>query len=102
MLLHSLAQDHANMSCVESDVLNTLTQDQQSLLYFMLLTFGEDLYNVCFKRLKPEAGKWNDILAWYIDYTQKAVSLCEIFLILEEILDRIYWTRLLKSPGAEY
>lgn len=84
-----------------SEMLQSFTHDQQSLLGFAMLEFHESpaLYNACFGG-EFAILRWDQIMTSYATYTQKEVTLSGILLELDGILASIYWSRMLKNGSA--
>ena len=98
MVSLALPKSPSNLLHTASDILQALSKIQQALLCFIVLEFRAPnaLYEVCFRRGKSEVSQWEKVQTFYVEHVQKAVTLSEMYLVLDEILNTVYWMRMVK------
>ena len=85
-----------------SDILQALSDIQRALLCFMVLVFREPnaLYKVCLSRGKSEYLQWKKVQTFYVEHIEAAATLSDMYLILDEILNTVYWRRMVRNSRA--
>ena len=81
----ALPKPPSNLLQTASDILRTLSKIQQALL--------------CFMRRMSEYPKWENVQTFYVEHIQEAATLSEMYLILDEILNTVYWTRMIRKQS---